>query len=300
MKGDRLIDAGPIDIGATLRFVSVLPGDPTVRLRPGRFDRATATPEGAASLRLDWRVGSPELHAHAWGPGGDWLLERVGRLVGLDDDVTGFEPADEPLRGVWKRHRHHRITATGTLWHDLSWFIVQQRVTQADAARQWKELVRAHGEPAPGPVDLLTPPSAGVLGETHYTEFHRFGIERQRSEYLRTAARLAPRFASAVDEPFAEIEPRLQTVRGLGPWTRSCLAATTWGDPDAVIVGDDGIPSVVTWFLAREERGTDARMLELLEPYRPHRARVVQLAMASGERAPRRRHRGHRHQIHRH
>jgi hypothetical protein len=42
----------------------------------------------------------------------------------------------------------------------------------------------------------------------------------------------------------------------------------------------------VAWALAREPRGSDERMLELLEPYRPHRGRVQQLLEVSGVRAP--------------
>jgi hypothetical protein len=49
-----------------------------------------------------------------------------------------------------------------------------------------------------------------------------------------------------------------------------------------VVVGDSGIPSIIGWLLAREERANDDRMLALLEPHRPHRYRVVRLAMAAG------------------
>jgi hypothetical protein len=42
----------------------------------------------------------------------------------------------------------------------------------------------------------------------------------------------------------------------------------------------------VAWALAGEPRGTDERMLELLEPYRGQRGRVVRLLEASGIRAP--------------
>ena len=43
---------------------------------------------------------------------------------------------------------------------------------------------------------------------------------------------------------------------------------------------------MVSWLLAGERRADDARMLELLEPYRPHRYRVVRLAFAAGTRPP--------------
>jgi 3-methyladenine DNA glycosylase/8-oxoguanine DNA glycosylase len=60
------------------------------------------------------------------------------------------------------------------------------------------------------------------------------------------------------------------------------------GDPDAVLLGDLHLPSTVSWALAREPRGDDARMLELLEPWRGHRGRVVRLIRSAGRSAPRR------------
>jgi hypothetical protein len=43
----------------------------------------------------------------------------------------------------------------------------------------------------------------------------------------------------------------------------------------------------VAWALAGEPRGDDARMLELLDPYRGHRGRVLRLLAAGGVVAPR-------------
>jgi 3-methyladenine DNA glycosylase/8-oxoguanine DNA glycosylase len=80
---------------------------------------------------------------------------------------------------------------------------------------------------------------------------------------------------------------RLRAFPGLGPWTAAGVAAVALGDPDAVPVGDFHIPHMVSWALAREPRGDDQRMLELLEPYRGHRGRVVRLLMLAGVTAPR-------------
>ena len=81
--------------------------------------------------------------------------------------------------------------------------------------------------------------------------------------------------------PFAEAERPLRSIAGVGTWTTACLAGLTWGEPDTVITGDSGIPSLIAFTLAGERRGDDARMLELLEPYRPHRYRVLRLALAT-------------------
>lgn len=80
---------------------------------------------------------------------------------------------------------------------------------------------------------------------------------------------------------------RLCVLPGLGPWTAAQVAVVALGDPDAVSVGDYNFPNLVSWALAGEPRGDDARMLELLEPYRGHRGRVIRLIVA-GRLGPRR------------
>lgn len=147
---------------------------------------------------------------------------------------------------------------------------------------------------------LTAPPEPAAVARLAPAAFHRFGIEQRRAEHLVHAARAARRLQQLVDGGGAAALPALRSVRGIGPWTASCLLTHTWGDADAVILGDDGIPSLVTWLLAREPRGDDARMTELLEPHRPHRYRVVRLAFLSGQRPPRRSPRGARRDIRRH
>ena len=63
-------------------------------------------------------------------------------------------------------------------------------------------------------------------------------------------------------------------------------SAHALGDVDAVAVGDYHLKNLVAWSLAREPRGTDERMLELLAPYAGQRARVIALLGAAGWNAP--------------
>ncbi len=73
----------------------------------------------------------------------------------------------------------------------------------------------------------------------------------------------------------------------MGPWTAAETARAAFGDPDAVSIGDFHTPDLVGWALAGEPRGDDARMLELLEPYRGQRARLVRILELSGIVPPR-------------
>ncbi len=280
-----VLDTEDVDLGRTLSAFGMLPRDPTVRLSPGRFARATLTPEGAGQIVVTWAPKRPEAQMQTTGPGAQWLQRQAPALLGLTDDVAGFDPATEPLRSIWARHRGDRIAASGTFWHDLAFFIVQQRVARSSAAASWDRMVRALGTPA-GDGELMLPPEASVLARLTYADLHPFGIERQRADNLIAAARFAVRLPASLDQEATLAA--LRTVRGIGPWTCSCLSTFTWGSPDTVITGDAGIPSMITWLLAREPRGDDRRMLALLEPYRPHRYRVIRLAFAEGVTPPRR------------
>lgn len=296
----RAIPRGDIDLASTLGQLAALPRDPTIRLQHGRLERATTTPDGPGTIVITWDREGPDVRVETHGDGAAWLADRAHRLIGWDDDASGFAPATQPLRDLWRRHRGDRVGRTGTLWHDLAWFIVQQRVTRLDAGEQWRRLVTALGTPAPGVPGLLAPPPPAVLARLSSHDYHRHGIERRRAEHLLHAARAVRRLEHLVDGDLSLAMPALRAVPGIGPWTASCLATHTWGDRDAVIVGDDGIPSTVAWLLARERRADDARMLELLQPYRPHRYRVIRLALLSGTRPPRHHHRAPRPDIRHH
>jgi 3-methyladenine DNA glycosylase/8-oxoguanine DNA glycosylase len=295
----RDVPTGDVDLAATLGSVVWLPRDPTARLAPGRFERATQTPDGPGTVVVSWTPDGGTARVEAHGDGAGWLLERAPRLLGCEDDVTGFDPPAQPLRDLWRRHGRRRIARTGTLWHDLACLVVQQRIDRISAADQWRRLVTTHGSPAPGVDGLWAPPAPATLARLSTPQLHRLGIERTRAQTLVGAGLALARHQRLADDDVAAGTAALRAVPGVGPWTTGCLAALTWGDADAVVPGDSGIPSLVGWVLAGRHRADDAAMLELLEPHRPHRYRVLGLVMASGRRPPRTAPRGTREDIRR-
>jgi 3-methyladenine DNA glycosylase/8-oxoguanine DNA glycosylase len=81
------------------------------------------------------------------------------------------------------------------------------------------------------------------------------------------------------------VEAALRSVVGVGVWTAAETMQRAYADPDSPSVGDYHLAAVVGWALIGEPVN-DERMLELLEPWRGHRQRVVRLITASGFRKP--------------
>jgi 3-methyladenine DNA glycosylase/8-oxoguanine DNA glycosylase len=166
--------------------------------------------------------------------------------------------------------------------------VLEQKVTGAEARRSWRELCRRYGEPAPGPAPagMRVPPTPAVLAGLSDADWHLAGVSPQRRRTIRLACPLAARLEEAVALPPAAAVRRLRVVPGVGPWTAAEVAQRSFGDADAVSVGDFHLPGLVGWALLGRPTD-DAGMLAALAPYAPHRHRVVRLVELSGVRRPR-------------
>ena len=167
--------------------------------------------------------------------------------------------------------------------------ILEQKVTGDAARRAWRGLIATHGEPAPGPPSLAAcgcprRPTSSRRSPTTPTTRSGWSSGAPTSSGGSPNARRGSR--PITELPPDQAQARLMSIPGIGPWTAAEVAVRALGDPDAVSVGDFHLPNLVAWALAREPRGDDARMLELLEPWRGERARVVRLLELSGLYAP--------------
>jgi 3-methyladenine DNA glycosylase/8-oxoguanine DNA glycosylase len=273
-----------VDLLVSLRPLVSSAHDPTIRLRVDRVVRTMWNPDGPATVEVV-RNGDG-FRAEAWGQGADWALSQAPGLVGGEDHLDGFAPTHPTVARAAHRRPGLRMVRTGLLWELLVPTILAQRVTAGEAARSWTRMVHAWGERAPGPHDLRLAPTPDRLAATPYWAFHRLGVERARAVAIVEAARRWRRLQEAVALPHDQAIARICAVAGLGPWTAALALRAATGDPDHVEVGDFHVKNQVAWALAGEPRGTDERMLELLEPFRGHRGRVVRLLLATGVRAP--------------
>jgi len=167
--------------------------------------------------------------------------------------------------------------------------ILEQLVTGIEARRTWTALVRRFGDPAPGPAPegMAVLPSPAAIRSITDWEWHRIGLDGARRRTLLSAMSVAPRLEELGAVAAEEAMQRLMSVRGIGAWTAAEVVQRSHGAGDVVSVGDYHLPNVVGFVFTGRPRTDDAGMLGLLEPYRPHRQRVVRLIEAAGIVAPR-------------
>jgi 3-methyladenine DNA glycosylase/8-oxoguanine DNA glycosylase len=246
----------------------------------GDLWHATRTPAGAATMQLSRHKDLVDVRA--WGPGAPWAVDHAPVLCGERDDDSAFVPAHPLIARLHRQTPGMRMPRTHAVFEALVPSVLAQLVAGVEARSSYQRLVAAFGERAPGPVDLMLPPSPQVLAGTPYWSFHRFGVERKRAEVIMRAARSANRLEEIVSMDIESAYRRLRAFPGVGPWTAAKVASVALGDADAVPVGDYHIPHIVGYALEGTPRSTDERMLELLEPYRGNRGRVIRLLMVAG------------------
>jgi 3-methyladenine DNA glycosylase/8-oxoguanine DNA glycosylase len=268
------IEGRPLDLRRTLRPLHGWFGDDGWWL-------TARTPDGPGSMRV--RRTRPDLIGEAWGEGAGWLLERLGAVCGLDDDPSSFT-TDHPL--VSELHRTHpgdRFGRTGLVFPALVVAICGQKVTGQEASQATRGLRLEFSDPAPGPREgLRLPPDPARMAAAPYHVYHRLHLEKRRADLLRAVAADEFNITELASKTPDQAGTQLKSFRGISDWTVSKTLEVSHGDPDQVAVGDFHFKHIVVHHLTGRDRGTDEEMVELLEPFRPHRGRVIRLLHTLG------------------
>lgn len=265
--------------------------DPCARVEPFVVGRATRTPEGPATGWYRYRPTDRTVTVEAWGPGAGWLVDHAGDLLGAHDDRRGFTDlvADHGLLARLHRERPGlRMGRSLAVVEAALVTVCGQKVTGLEARRSWAGIVRRWGGEAPGPGGLRLPPEPEALAGAAYHDLHRLGLERRRADTLLAVARRASMLAKLTPRDLDRASLVLRSIPGIGVWSDAEVRRLALGDADAVSFGDYHVPHLVSWALARERRGSDERMAELLARFAPQRGRVVRLLEVNGLGPPRR------------
>ncbi len=285
----RYAPAHRLDTRRTLSLLSRGGGDPTFRRDERGIWSTARTVAGPATLLIASDPASPgELRCETWGPGADELLATVPGMLGADDDPSGFAPEHPLLRDLTHRYPGLRVIRTRRVFEALVPAVLEQKVTGKEARGAWRWLVNRYGEaaPGPGPAGLRVCPPPQVWARIPSWDWHRAGVDGKRSRTIIAAAHVAGALERTLTlSNGAAVEAALRAVPGIGIWTAAEIAQRAHGDADAVSVGDYHLAAHVGWALTGH-RVDDARMLELLEPFRPHRFRVTRLIELGVPRPP--------------
>ena len=299
---------GPLDLSATIGPLAHGPRDPAFQVTPdGAHWWASWTPDGPGTVRIARGSTGSDPHrpviAQAWGTGAAWLLDGVPELLGARDDRRGFEPTAHPLVAeLDHRFPGLRVTRTRRVFEAAVAAVLGQKVTGREAFDSWQVLVRRHGTPAPGPEPvrevgrgagtrpaLVVPPSPATWRRLAQHDLLAANVTPERARTLRAVVVVAESLERTVVDgrAFGDVDRALQSVPGIGPWTSAEIRQRAHGDADAVSVGDFHLANDVCWALTGE-RGDDAQMLRLMQPWLGHRYRIQRLLEVGHVSAPRR------------
>jgi 3-methyladenine DNA glycosylase/8-oxoguanine DNA glycosylase len=226
-----------------------------------------------------------EIIVSAWGPGAEHAIETAPDVLGGRDSLKDWNPrAHRLVYELDRRMEGVRMVATGAVFEAIVPTVLEQKVTSGEAHDSWRKMAWRWGEEAPGPDGVRLPPSPQKLAGEPYYEYHRFDLEKKRTDIVR---RLAAR-VGRLEEANTLGRGRLEAFPGVGVWTSAKVAQVAWADADAVAVGDFHLAKIVVYAFTGKRNGTDDEMLELLEPFRPHRGRAARLLKFGAGRPPRR------------
>ncbi|MFK0296157.1 DNA-3-methyladenine glycosylase family protein [Streptomyces sp. NPDC090442] len=289
MPARTWVPPGPYDLHRTLGVLRRGPGDPAFAVRGDEVWRASRTPAGPGTLRLVARPAEGTVAATAFGPGAQWLLEKVPELLGECDEPEQLTARHRVVHEARRRHPGVRLARTGLVLESLIPSVLEQKVTSDEAYRAWRLLLQRHGTPAPGPWDrlrVMPDPRAWALIPSW--EWHRAGVDAKRSSAILRAVRAAARMEQAAGMELADATRRLTAIPGIGPWTAAETLQRALGAPDAITVGDLHLPHIIGYALTGRRGTTDEEMLDLLAPYEGQRHRAARLILLSGLVPPRR------------
>jgi 3-methyladenine DNA glycosylase/8-oxoguanine DNA glycosylase len=276
------------DLGLTIPVDALPWGAVARRDITGGYWRALSRPQGDLLLHAARSAGGAVLAA--WAPPGsvwtpDAAVEPLGAWAGFADAAEGADEllaADPRTRRLTAALGPVRLSRMPDVQEAIGRGVIGQLVQFEEARRSCAQLVRLAG-PAVGPLRAW-PGAMTLLSVPDWDLRRHCGMSLRGVRALRAAAGDERRLGEAAEAAdWARLDARLRAIPGIGVWT-SAEARLALGDADAVPFGDWHLPSLVGHALAgpaEEPAGgwTDTELEALLEPFRPHRGRVIRALM---------------------
>jgi DNA-3-methyladenine glycosylase II len=177
------------------------------------------------------------------------LIERIGKI----DIATRLR----------RRSEERPADAYGALLRA----IVGQQLSTKAARTIYGRVCGLFGDSTPSPEQLL---------EASEEDLRACGLSGRKVEYIRDLAKHVIGGELELDRlddlPDEEVIAEIVAVRGLGQWTAEMFLIFHLERPDVLSGGDLGIRKAVQIEYGLDEMPTPVRVLEIGEPWRPHRS----------------------------
>ncbi len=257
--------------------------DPTAELSARKLRKAFAVSADAHCV-VEVLVEGDGVTVSADGATEAEVVADLVDALETDDGVRAFSPGHPLLAKLHRARAGLRLVRVPWRFDVACCAVLQQRVTVREAWQEWGRIAKRYGAAVGG---LRVFPSAESISRMDSWRFEELGVDPKRTRAMIGLARDVQRRGTFSWKDLARVRKHMHAVRGIGPWTTEMTLGFGYGDPDALPLADLHLPHLVTWALAREARGSDERMVELLEPFRGHRFRAVRLLLDAGIVVPR-------------
>ncbi len=177
------------------------------------------------------------------------VLPLVRRMLGTDVDLTHFNEAAAGipwLAALAARARGVKPPRYPSLWEAIVNAVVFQQVSIHAATAILRRLVERY-EPLQtyGDVRLACFPSPSAVVEADPRELRALGLSANKIAALRSIGRTieSAQYDDAIltDLPTTELTLRLQSCKGIGPWSAAVIALRGFGRLDTFPLNDSGV-----------------------------------------------------------
>ena len=183
-------------------------------------------------------------------------VRRIRDMLDLDAgarEITRHLSRDPLLKGVCKKNPGLRLPGCWSVFELAVRAVVGQQISVKGACTLLGRLAEAYGEPVTANEHEITrhfPLPAALAGE----DLTRIGLTRARAA---TLSALAQAFADDPDfihpaMPNGSAVRRLESIRGIGPWTAGYVAMRALRQPDAFPAADLGLLKASGFATAKE------------------------------------------------
>ena len=256
----------------TLAFHGRDPESPSERVEGGLLRKALWV-DGSPRV-MEARLSADRVEAAL--PGAPVPEAALRRMLGLHLDPAPFEKAvkrDALFGPLVKARPGLRVLLTATPFEALVWAILGQQIHLGLAFRLRRRIIARYGAAVDG---LVAHPRPEDLAAAEADELGAMQVSRAKAAAILRLSAAVASGALPLDAlagwGAAEADARLQSEKGIGPWTSHYVLMRGLGLPDCVPLGDSALATALERRLGLAARPSVKEVAALMAPFAPHRS----------------------------